>query len=94
MLGEELRITCTATNDEDAPLKLMFSWRTPNNVTFTNETTNEDTSRTATSTLRIDTVTRNHNGMYQCIVRNGEHRFAASSNLTAVIIEGKYLFYL
>ena len=88
MLGEELQITCTATNDEDAPLKLMFSWRTPNNVMFTNETTNEDTSHTATSTLRIDTVTRNHNGMYQCIVRNSEHISATSSNTTIVIIEG------
>ena len=88
MLGKELQITCTATNDEDAPLKLMFSWGTPNNVKFTNVTTNEDNNHKATSTLHIGTVTRNHNGEYRCIVRNGEHKFANSSNATAVIIEG------
>ena len=89
MSGEELQIICIATNDKDAPLKLMFSWRTPNNVTFDNEVTNEDGSHTATSTLHIDTVTHNHSGEYQCTVRNGEHRFANSSKATTVIIEGK-----
>ena len=89
MIGEELQIICTATNDKDAPLKLMFSWRTPNNVAFNNETTNEDNSHTATSTLNIDTVTRSHRGEYQCTVRNGQHRYANSSKTTTVIIEGK-----
>ena len=91
MLGEELQITCTATNDQDAPTNLMFSWRTPNNVTFNNETTKEDgSSRTATSTLHISTVTHDHDGMYQCIVRNGEPVSANASESTIVIVEGKY----
>ena len=90
MLGEELQITCTATNDQDAPLNLMFSWRTSNNVTFNKETTEEDgSSHTAMSTLHISTITRSHGGMYRCIVRNGEYISANSSEATTVIVEGK-----
>ena len=94
VLGEELQITCTATNDQDAPMKLMFSWRVPDGVMFNNITTDEDDSHTASSTLRIGRVTRNHSGRYRCAVRNGEDRSANLSRSTTVIIEGKYLIYL
>ena len=89
VLGEQLKITCTATNDQDAPKNLMFSWKTPNNVSFSNKTTNEDNiSHKATSTLLINTVTRDHGGVYRCIVRNGEPLSANSSKATTVIVEG------
>ena len=94
VLSEELQITCTATNDRDAPMKLMFSWRVPDGVMFNNITTDEDDSLRASSTLRISAVTRNHHGRYQCAVRNGEDRSVNSSKSTTVIIEGKYLIYL
>ena len=69
MLGEEFQITCTATNDQDAPTNLMFSWRTPKGVEKT--TTDEDDSRTASSTLHISSVTSSDNGSkYTCNVRN------------------------
>ena len=89
MLGEQLQITCTATNDQDAPMKLIFSWRVPDGVIFNNKTTDEDDSHTASSTLIIDNVARNHSGVYQCIVWNDEHRSASSSKATTVIVEGK-----
>ena len=89
MLGEELQITCTATNDEDAPMNLMFSWRTPNNVQFNFTITNN--SHTATSTLHISTVTYTHGGVYQCIVRNDEHQANNISVNSTVIVEGKKL---
>jgi len=87
VLGEEAQITYTATNDQDAPRKLMFSWRTPNNNKFIGTstdkfnitTTDEDDSHTATSILHISTVTHNHGGEYECVVRNGEPISANSS---------------
>ena len=94
VLGEELQITCTATNDQDAPMKLMFSWRVPDGVMYNNITTDEDDSHTSSSTLHIGRVTHNHSGGYQCAVRNGEDRSASLSKSTTVIIEGKCLFYL
>ena len=90
MLGEEFRITCTATNDQDAPMNLMFSWETPNSAHLSLITTDEDDSHTATSTLHISTVTHDHDGVYQCIVRNGGAVSANSSKATTVIVEGKY----
>ena len=63
ILGEQLQITCTATNDEDAPMKLEFSWEAPNGVQFNVTRTDEDDNRTATSTLHISRVTRNNDGM-------------------------------
>ena len=62
VLGEEVQITCTATNDQDAPIKLVFSWMTPNNNKFNITTTDGDNSCTATSTLHISTVALNHHG--------------------------------
>ena len=90
MLGEKLQITCTATNDQDAPMKLMFSWRVPVGVMFNNITTDEDDSHTASSTLLINSVTRNHSGVYQCIAWNDEHRLSDSYKVTTVIVEGNY----
>ena len=89
VLGEKLQITCTATNDQDAPMKLMFSWSVPDGVIFNNKTTDEDDSQTASSTLIIDNVTRNHSGVYRCNVWNDEHRSVSSSKATTVIVEGK-----
>ena len=94
MLGEEFRITCTATNDRDAPMNLMFSWETPNSAHLSLITTDEGDSRTATSTLHISTITHDHDGVYRCIVRNGEPIPANSSKSTAVIVEGKYYSYI
>ena len=90
VLGEQLQITCTATNDQDAPMKLMFSWSVPDGVMFNNITTDEDDSQTASSTLLINSVTRNHSGEYQCIVWNDEHRLSNSYKAMAVIVEGNY----
>ena len=89
MLGEQLQITCAATNDQDAPMNLIFSWKGPNGVQFNVTTTDEDDSRKATSTLHIKAVTRNHNGVYMCIVTNGEDQRNANSVKSAVFIEGK-----
>ena len=89
MLGEIVHINCTATNDQDAPTKLMFSWTTLNNLHFTITSTDEDDSRTATSILHISNVTSNHDGVYVCTVSNGEdQRNNVSVNLT-LIVEGK-----
>ena len=88
VLGEQLRISCTATNDQDAPMNLIFSWVTPNSVMFNMTTPDEDDSRTATSTLHINAVTRNHNGVYTCNVTNSKNKINGSSAV-AVVIEGK-----
>ena len=70
MLGEVFQITCTASNDQDAPTNLMFSWRTSKGVEFNETTTDEDDSHTASSTLHISSVTYNDGGRYRCSVRN------------------------
>ena len=71
VLGEEFQITCTATNDQDAPTNLMFSWEAPRGAELNETTTDEDDSRTASSTLHISSVTNNNNGSkYTCNVRN------------------------
>ena len=90
VLDEKLQITCTATNDQDAPMKLMFSWSVPDGVVFNNITTDEDDSHTASSTLFINNVTRDHSGEYQCTVWNDEHRLSNSSKATTVMVEGKH----
>ena len=73
-------------------MNLMFSWETPNGAHSSLITTDEDGSRTATSTLHISTVTHDHGGIYQCVVRNGEPISANSSKATTVIVEGKFNF--
>ena len=93
VLSEEFQITCTATNDQDAPMKLMFSWRVPDGVMFNNITTDEDDSLRASSTLHIGRVTHNHSGVYQCFVRNDGHQRNSKNSVTSttVIVEGKYI---
>ena len=78
------------TNDQDAPMKLMFFWSVPDGVMFNNITTDEDDSQTASSTLLINSVTRNHSGEYQCILWNDKHRLSNSYKATVVIVEGNY----
>ena len=85
MLGGEFQITCTATNDQDAPTNLMFSWRTPKGVEFNETTTDEDDSRTASSTLHINSVTSNDGGQYRCNVRN---RDGSAVTTFRLIVEG------
>ena len=86
MLGEEFQITCTATNDQDAPTNLMFSWRVPRqNIQFNETTTDEDDNRTASSTLHINKVVNNDEGQYKCTIRNGAGSIATMSTL---IVEG------
>ncbi|XP_065918156.1 contactin-3-like isoform X3 [Dysidea avara] len=70
VLGEEFQITCTATNDQDAPTNLMFSWEAPRGAEFNETTTDEDDSLTASSTLHVISVTKSHGGKYACNVRN------------------------
>ena len=89
VLGENVHINCTATNDQDAPMNLMFSWTTLNNLHFTVTTTDEDNSHTATSTLHISNVTSNHGGVYMCTVSNGEHQRNNVSINSTLIVEGK-----
>ena len=88
MLGENVYIDCTATNDQDAPMNLIFSWTTSNNLHFTITTTDEDDSRTATSTLHISNVTSNHGGVYMCAVSNGGDQGNNVSIDSTLIVEG------
>ena len=88
VLGEELKITCIATNDQDAPMKLTFSWRPPDGVDFNVTTTHEDDSRIATSTLHVSRVTHSHDGLYHCIVSNDGHQRVNNSVTSTIIIEG------
>ena len=90
VLGEKFEITCTATNDQDAPMNLKFSWSGPNGIQFISKTDDiEDYSLTATSTLLINNVTHNHGGVYQCTVSNGEHQRNNISASSSLVVEGK-----
>ena len=86
VLGKEFQITCTATNDQDAPMNLMLSWRTPNSIGII--TTNEHNGLRAISTLHISNVTRDHDGVYQCTASNGERRGNNVSVSSTLVIEG------
>ena len=90
VFGERFEITCTATNDHDAPVNLKFSWSGPNSVQLISKTDDiEDDSLTATSTLHISNVTHTHGGVYQCTVSNGEHQRNNISVASTLVIEGK-----
>ena len=69
-------------------MNLKFSWQTPNNVQFNVTTTDEDDSRTATSTLHIGSVTHNHGGVYRCVVRNDGQQNNNDSVSSTVVVEG------
>ena len=92
VLGEGFQITCTATNDQDAPTNLMFSWkrlRRQVELKLNGTTTDEDDSRTASSTLHISSVTNNDNGRYRCSVRNDKLRNGGSAVTSLrLIVEG------
>jgi len=85
VLGEEFQITCTATNDRDAPTNLIFSWRTPRGVEINETTTDEDNSCTASSTLQIDSVANSDRGQYRCNASNDGGSQLTTSRL---IVEG------
>ena len=89
VLGESFHITCTSTNDQDAPVNLMFYWEGPNGVQFNVTTTDEDNNLIAASTLHISNVTHTHGGVYQCTVSNGEHQKNNISVIATLVIEGK-----
>ena len=94
VLDESFQITSTATNDQDAPMNLMFYWKGPDGVQFNVTTTDEDDSLTAISTLHISNVTHNHGGVYKCTVSNDEHQRNNISVITTLVIEGKNKTYL
>ena len=88
VLGKEFQITCTATNDQDAPMNLTVSWKALNGVTDIT-TTDEHNSNTITSTLHISNVTHAHGGMYRCTASNGERRRNNVSVSSTLVVEGK-----
>ena len=85
-LGRGLRINCTATNAPDASIDLTFTWKAPNGARFDITRTTEDESRTATSTLHINTVTHSHGGEYQCVVTNGGE--ASDTTSSEIVVQG------
>ena len=91
VLGEKFQIMCNATNDQDAPMNLTFSWKTPDGVRFNITTTTEDNNRKATSTLRISSVTNGHHGMYKCTVSNDKHQGNNVAISSLLVVEGKIL---
>ena len=95
VVGERFEITCTATNDQDAPMNLKFSWSGPNSVQSISMTdVIEDDGLTATSTLHINNVTHNHDGVYQCTVSNGEHPRNNISVASSLVVESKISVHL
>ena len=87
VLGKEFNITCTATNDHDAPMNMTLSWIAPSGVDII--TTNKHGGFTTTSTFHISDVTHNHNGTYQCTASNGEHQENNISTISTLVVEGK-----
>ena len=85
-LGKEFQINCTATNILGASANLMFTWSGPNGVHLDYTTPDEDNSRTATSILRISTITHGHSGVYQCTVRNGGS--ASDTTSSMIVVQG------
>ena len=92
VLGKEFHITCTATNDQDAPMNLTLSWTAPpNGVNVT--TTNKHDGLTATSTLHISDVAHDHGGVYVCTASNGDHQGNNISTASNLVVEGKKIMY-
>ena len=63
VLDEQFKITCTATNNKDAPHKMMFTWMAPDGVDYNVNMTSEDDDHTASSTLYINRLARSDNGV-------------------------------
>ena len=91
VLGEEFQITCTATNDQDAPDDLLFMWEIPNNAQVNENTTDADGSRTGSSTLHISSVTDSDGGNYTCNVRVKGIRRTMVYSTFLLVVEGKFL---
>ena len=89
VLGEKFQITCTATNDQDAPRNLMFFWEAPRGVEYNYTTTDEDDRHTASTTLHISNITVEHNGEeYTCIASNGVGGRQRVDTIFTLIVEG------
>ena len=86
VLGEGFQVTCTAKNDQDAPINLMFSWNKPKDVQINITDGDEDSRRNASSTITITNVTKNYEGKYKCTVKN---RGSVSTSFS-LIVEGIY----
>ena len=86
LLGKEFNITCTATNDYDAPMNLTLSWTAPSGADIT--TTNKHDGLTTTSTLYVSNVTHDHGGVYVCTASNGEHQGNNIFVTSTVVVEG------
>ena len=89
VLGEGFNITCTATNDHDAPMNLTLSWTAPNKVDIM--TTDKYDGVSAISTLHISDVTHDHDGLYVCTASNGEHQGNNVLVTLTLVVEGKRL---
>ena len=87
VLGEEFHISCTATNDHDAPMNLTLNWTAPSGVDII--TTNKHDGLTTTSTLHISDVTHNHGGVYVCTASNGDYPGNYISIASTMVVEGK-----
>ena len=87
VFGEAFHITCTATNDQNAPMNLTLSWTAPSGVDII--TTNKHGGLTTTSTLHVSDVTHNHSGVYVCTANNGEHPGNYISITSTMLVEGK-----
>ena len=88
MLDEQFQITCNATNDNDAPHNMMFTWITPDGVDHNVNMTSEDDDHTASSTLYISRLARSDNGTYRCYVTNNNVSNASVVTSTIVIVKG------
>ena len=86
LLGKEFNITCTATNDHDAPMKLTLFWIAPSGADIT--TINKHHGLTASSTLYINNVTNDHGGVYVCTSSNGDHQGNNISVTATLVVEG------
>ena len=88
VLGEKFQIMCNATNDQDAPVNLTFSWKTPDGIHFNITTSTKGKGHKVISTLCINSITKHHDGMYKCIVSNGKHQSNNVSISSMLVVEG------
>ncbi|XP_065886416.1 uncharacterized protein [Dysidea avara] len=87
VLGEEFKITCSATNDRDAQ-DMTFAWIVPDGVDDFVIMTSKDDHYTASSTLYISKLARSDYGTYKCLVtNNGTKNDESVVTSTVVIVE-------
>ena len=87
VLGEEFKITCSATNDRDAQ-DMTFVWIVPDGVDNFVIMTGKDDHYTASSTLYISKLARSDYGTYKCLVTNNGTKNESVVTSTVVIVEG------